>query len=65
VYGQVAGDPTVLALPEAILQALPRNEFAFRDLSVVTLDPASIERLTIEREETTVTVRAPGSGRAG
>ena len=65
VYGQVAGDPTVLALPDAILQALPRNEFAFRDLSVVTLDPASIERLTIEREETTVTVRAPGSGRAG
>lgn len=64
VYAQIAGDDMVLAVPDEILEALPRNEFAFRDLSVVTFSPADVERLTVERGGKSVTVRAPGSGTA-
>ncbi len=50
VYGRVEGDPTqaVLALPDNFLDILPKNAFAFRDRSVLSLSPAQVSRLTVE-----------------
>lgn len=62
VYGQLAGDRLVLAVPDAFLEAMPRNELAFRDLNVETFDPADVDQLSIERDGVKATLRAPGSG---
>lgn len=61
VYGRLAGDETLLALPDPVVAALPRNEFAYRDLSVLRLNPQQVSRLSLERGGTVVTVEAPGA----
>jgi len=66
VYGRLPGDPTVLAIPDAILAELPRNAFAYRDRTVLKLTPTQFARLTVERRGSSATVEASGAkGRAG
>jgi hypothetical protein len=63
LYAQVPGDPTILALPDTLLEVLPHNEFAYRNRSVVTLSPSAVERFTIERDGRKF-VLAPGKSNA-
>ena len=53
VYGRLDGDDMILALPDSLLEVLPRNSFAFRDRGVLSLSPASVTRLALERQGTT------------
>jgi hypothetical protein len=64
VFGQVKGDTKVLILPDSFLTVLPRNGFAYRDLTVQTFGPAQVSRLTVERADSSVTIQAAGSGSA-
>ena len=36
-------------LPDTILEVLPKNIFAFRDLTIVSLNPADIRKLIVKR----------------
>jgi hypothetical protein len=55
VYGQLEGDTVVLALPDGLLDVLPRNRLAYRDRSVLAVGPASVTKLTLLRDgKTTV-----------
>jgi len=49
VYARLEKDQVVLALPDTILEVLPKNAFAFRDLAILSLNPADIRRLTVIR----------------
>lgn len=49
IYGRLAGDGVILALPDKLLEVLPKNPLAFRDRSVVDDKPDRIKRLTIRR----------------
>jgi Domain of unknown function (DUF4340) len=49
VFARLDNDQVILALPDTILEVLPRNAFAFRDLEVLSLNPADIRKLTITR----------------
>ena len=60
VYGQIAGDSVILALPDLLLEDLPRNKYAFRDRGVLAVSPASVTKLTVIREGKT-TVLEPDS----
>lgn len=62
VYGQIDKDSSLLALPDSILSVLPRNRFAFRDLTALAFNAAAIDQLTVERGGQSVTVQAGGSG---
>ena len=63
IYGQIAGDSWVLALPDKMAQELiPKSEFVFRDRVALNLAPAKVDRLTIEHQGRKVSVKAPGSG---
>jgi hypothetical protein len=62
IYGQLAGDSKIVALPESLYEAIPRGEFAFRDLTVLSFNPAQIDRLIVDRPGRSVTLQAPGSG---
>jgi hypothetical protein len=53
VYGQIEGDDVILALPDLLLDHLPRNQYAFRDRLVLTLSPVEVSKLTLAREGTT------------
>lgn len=61
VYGRVAGDETVLAVPDAIVADLPANNFAYRDQTVLALNPQDFAKLTVERGATGVTVEPAGT----
>ncbi len=64
VYAQVEGDPTILALPDTVLELLPRNRLAYRDRTIQTLNVARVSHLTIERGGATLQLvgpDAPGS----
>lgn len=61
VYGRLEGDPTVLALNNTLLDVMPRSKAAFRNRSVLALEPARVRRLTVERPGKTATVESPGS----
>ncbi len=49
VFARLQDDQTVLAVPDTILEVLPRNAFAFRDLSIMSLNPADVRKLTLVR----------------
>ncbi len=49
IYARLEGDSVILALPDKILEVLPKNPLAFRDRTVVTDRPDRIKRLTIRR----------------
>jgi hypothetical protein len=52
VYGQIEGDSVILALPDGLLDVLPRNRYAFRDRGVLSVSPASVTKLSLFREGT-------------
>lgn len=60
VYSQLEGDSMVLVIPDQFLAVLPKNEFAYRDLSIMTLNVAEIRQLEIRRGDR-VDVLAPRS----
>jgi hypothetical protein len=49
VYARLKDDQTILAAPDYILEVLPKNSFAFRDLAVLSVNPADIRKLTLIR----------------
>ncbi len=49
VFAQLEHDESVLAVPDTILDVLPRNSLAFRDLTMLTLNPADVRKLTLIR----------------
>ncbi len=49
VFARLEHDDAILALPDTILEVLPKNIFAFRDLTILTLNPADIRKLTLTR----------------
>jgi hypothetical protein len=62
IYARIDGDPTVLTLPEPLLSVLPKNTLAFRDKTMLNLQPGQLQRLIVHREGTTYELSAPGSG---
>ncbi len=62
VYAQAAGDSTILALPDEFLQALPQNDLAFRERSLIKLSPGQISRLTVMRDGKTFVLAPAKSG---
>ena len=53
----------ILALPDRLLDVLPKNPYAFSDRSLITLDPTKIRKLTIRRGTRIRRVRAGQIGR--
>ena len=49
VFARLEKDDAVLALPDTILEVLPKNVFAFRDLTILSLSPADIRKLIVQR----------------
>jgi hypothetical protein len=52
VYGQIEGDDVILALPDSLLDLLPRTQYAFRDRGVLSVSPAGVTKLSLFREGT-------------
>lgn len=61
VYARVPGDTSILALPDEFLADLPRNLFAFRDRTILSLRPEQFKQVTVERPKISITVEAPGA----
>jgi hypothetical protein len=59
VYARLEGDPSLLAIPEALAGALPQNPLAFRQHTVLSLSPTQITRLKIYREGKSYELAAP------
>ncbi|MHC5539008.1 DUF4340 domain-containing protein [Singulisphaera rosea] len=55
-YARVEGDRTILVFPDAFLALLPKNEFAFRNRSVVSLSPSQVTQLSVARDGQTFTL---------
>jgi Domain of unknown function (DUF4340) len=51
VFARLEGDDAILGLPDTILEVLPKNTFAFRDLTMLTLNPGDIRKLIVKRGE--------------
>ena len=49
VFARLENDDAILAVPDTINEVLPKNTFAFRDLTMLSLNPAEIRKLTITR----------------
>ena len=59
IYARVAGDSTILAVPDTIAASLPSTRFAYLDRSVLALNPQDFVSLTVERGASRVSVAAP------
>jgi hypothetical protein len=64
LYGRLEGDDVILALPDALLEHLPRNQYAYRDRGVLSINPEQVRKLTLAREGTT-TVLEPDPSSSG
>ena len=49
VYARLENDHAILALPDTILEVLPKNALAFRDLAILSVNPADVRKLTVVR----------------
>jgi hypothetical protein len=49
VYARRENDHAILALPDTILEVLPKNALAFRDLAILSVNPADVRKLTVVR----------------
>jgi hypothetical protein len=49
IYAQLENDDVILALPDTLLPVLPKNQFAFRDRTILSHDPAQVRKLIITR----------------
>ena len=63
VFGQIEGDSVILALPDSLLDVLPRNQYAFRDRGVLAVSPASVAKITLIREGKTTVLEPDGSAK--
>lgn len=61
VYGRIQGDTAILAIPESILKEIPRNSFAFRDRTILSIKPTEFASVTVEHPHSSVTVEAPAT----
>ncbi len=59
IYARIAGDPSVLSIPENFAGNLPQSPLAFRDRTVLSLAPTEIQRLTIHRDGTAIELASP------
>jgi len=59
IFARVEGDPTVLALPDTVGDALPRSALAFRDRSVLSVATGQIRRVVFEGRGRKVALRPP------
>ena len=59
IYARVAGDSTILAVPDTIVASLPSSPSAYRDRSLLALNAPDFVSLTVERGASRVTVEAP------
>ena len=59
VYVRLEGDKSLMAVPNTLVDALPRSPLAFRDRSVLNLSLTQILRLAIHRAGTTYELAAP------
>jgi Domain of unknown function (DUF4340) len=64
IYGRLEGDSIVLALPDTLLDFLPRNRLAYRDRGVLSINPATVTKLTLNREGTITVLEPDRSARA-
>ena len=64
IYGRLEGDSIVLALPDVLLDVLPRNRLAYRDRGVLSVNPATVTKLTLIREGTTTVLEPDRSSSA-
>jgi len=49
IYARLENDNVILALPDTLLEVLPKNPFSFRDRSINTLKLEQIKKLIISR----------------
>jgi hypothetical protein len=64
VYALADGAPTVLVLPDSLLQVLPNGPLGYRERTLLALSPNDIDRLTVERDGKVFEVRSgPSPGR--
>jgi len=64
IYGRLEGDSVVLALPDVLLDVLPRNRLAYRDRGVLAVNPAAVTKLTLIREGITTVLEPDRSSSA-
>jgi hypothetical protein len=62
VYAQLPGDHVVLALPVTFADVLPKNSFAFRNRTILSENPAAIQKLVISHAGQTVELEPGKSG---
>lgn len=62
LYAQLAGDPTVLVVPDTIVELLPKNALAFHERTLLDLNPSQVASLTIAREDQKITLAPASSG---
>ena len=62
IYARLEGDSVILALPDKLMEVLPKNPLAFRDRTVIHEAPGQIERLTIQRGDRVVEVEPETQG---
>jgi hypothetical protein len=62
LYARVEGDRTILSLPEPLSSVLPKNTLAFRDKTMLSLQPGQLQRLIVRRDGATYELSAPGVG---
>jgi Domain of unknown function (DUF4340) len=49
IFARLENDEAILAVPDTIVEVLPKNTFAFRDLTMVSLSPAEVRKLIVTR----------------
>jgi Domain of unknown function (DUF4340) len=49
VFARLENDEAILAVPDTMVEVLPKNTFAFRDLTIVSLNPAEVRKLIVTR----------------
>jgi hypothetical protein len=62
VYGQLEGDDIILALPDSLLEVLPKNTFTYRDRGVLELNATAVTKLTLLRGGSTTVLEPSEAG---
>jgi hypothetical protein len=62
VFARLAGDRSVLALPDQLLDVLPETTLAFRERTLVQVGPASVTRLTFDDPQRKLVLGHPTTG---
>jgi hypothetical protein len=62
VYARLEGDRVILAIPETLLEVLPKNRYSFRDRTIAAESPERIRKLTIRRGARTDELEPATSG---